>query len=227
MPSIALLTHTSAATANTTSVTTSAINTSGASLLVMVVAQWQSRTFGTISDSKSNTWSKLTARSVAGSVRETLAYVANPTIDSAQTFTYTSAGLDDYPAICVASFSNVATTTPLDQQNGGTGSGTTFQPGSVTPTQDNELLVTGLGQQSTPNTISIDSSFTVTDQQAYHSGNGNFGAALAYLVQTSAAAANPTWSETVTGFAAIGATIATFKLAPVLSIPRLLLLGVG
>src|SRR5204863_2222713 len=80
------------------------------------------------------------------------------------------------------------------------------QPGSVTPSQDNEVLVTGYGGDTNATTATIDSGFTVSDTFAYVGGS-NMGGSAAYLIETTAGAKNPTWSAGVNG----PAIIATFK----------------
>jgi len=77
---------------------------------------------------------------------------------------------------------------------GGTGQ-TDFQPGSITPTEGNELLLVYLGLDDPADTgspqFSADSGFTVLDASDVVPAS-NYGGVGAYLVQTSPAAINPT-----------------------------------
>lgn len=203
---IALLTNTGqAGTQN--GVTTGAIDTSGASLIV-VNASWYNGTTadGTLTDSASNTWSLLTKKSLAVSISNRLFYCANPITSATHTFTYN--GTSIFPSLDVSSFSGAATSSPFDVENGATGSGTTVQPGTVTPSENGELIVSGTAF-SIIATVSIDSSLTITNQTNFSAG-ANEGGALAYLVQSTAAAINPTWTSSASQVAFI-ATIATFK----------------
>ncbi len=198
---ITLLTHVCAFSGDTNTVTTTTINTTGATLLVVTISDYQAALAQAVpSDSKMNTWTSLTTYNADLSVRVTTSYVANPTVGTLHTFTAT--GSVAYPSICVASFSGVVSMSPLDQQHGqgGVAAATTLQPGSITPSQNNELVITGLAFD-TSGTVSIDSGFTITDQTDYMPGAA-FGAALAYIVQTTAGAVNPTWTFAMANAAA-------------------------
>lgn len=188
--------HVAAPASDTQHITTAAINTSGTKLLVAVVAQYQlvGANPSFISDSKGNTWTGLTGQEIASSVRETIYYVANPIVGSNHTFSYNS-GFADFPAMCVASFFEVPTSTPFDQQTGSTAtSTTTFRPGLVAVSQDNEFVIAGLGWDVASTTMSIDSDFSIIDQVNYV-GGANFGAALAYKSQVPNG--NPVWTAGV------------------------------
>jgi hypothetical protein len=198
---ITLVDHIGAASADTFSVTTGAINSTGANFLAAAVADLTTHPGTDPSDSKGNSWTVLTETTVSN-VRLRLMYAKNATTGSGHTFTASSAEAE-FPAAAFAAFANVHTVTPFDVENGGsTSGGTTVQPGSITPGTDHELVLTGVGISGTPSTMSIDGGYTITDEVDFN-GGVNFGVALAYLVQTSAAATNPTWTGTaVTSYAA-------------------------
>jgi hypothetical protein len=198
---ITLIAHVVAQTTGGSNVTSSAIDTTGATLLVMVTCDNGDNT--AISDSKGNTWSHLTLQdSGSGGGRTQLHYVVSPTVGSGHTFTHNTSG--HFPALAVAAFSNGGI---FDAENGNkTASATTLQPNSVTPTQDNELIIFGLGDARTT-TASVNVG-TITDQLALAPGVA-FAIALAYEVQTAATARNPTWTWTTA--AREQAVIATFK----------------
>jgi hypothetical protein len=179
-PAPTRLASTVASSANTTTVSTSAINTTGASLIVAIVAYYVST--GVFADSAGNIWTHATESSTPGCA---LYYCINPTTSATHTFSIAGGS---YPAIAVAAFNN---TGPLDLSiRGATGN----QPGSGTPTYNGELLVTGYAcNQSASGPYTVGSSFTITNQASPVSGEA-IGVALAYLVQSTATAVNPTWA---------------------------------
>jgi len=108
-----------------------------------------------------------------------------------------------------AAFSG-SSASPFDQQNGAASTGlvTSQQPGSITPTANNELIVTLFGDSNCSSIPTIDSGFTITDAIAYN-GSSNYGGAVAYLFQNTATAINPAWSITSSGNTV--SSIASFK----------------
>src|SRR4051812_9792279 len=84
--------------------TSGAIDTSGANFLVAVVASY-SVGDTTVTDSKSNTWTQLTARDEINTtlVRNRIWYAKNATVGSGHTFS--DAVSSSFPSICVAAFS--------------------------------------------------------------------------------------------------------------------------
>jgi hypothetical protein len=200
-----LFAHVAGSSAGGPGFTTSSLDTTGANLIVVLVSDYLPSST-TLSDSRSNTWTPLTAKNGSSQSRLQLYYCYAPTTDAAHTFTVSNSG-GSYPAISVLALSGAANS-PFDVENGGsTGSASSLQPGSVTPSVDNEIVITGLGGV-TQGTMSINSGFTISDQFAY---NGSaFGSSLAYLVQTTATAENPTWSWNG-GANEATAVIATFK----------------
>lgn len=214
-----------AQSANQSGFTSGAIDTTGANLIVVHAGWYEGVTTDvTLSDSYGNTWTPLTAQRIGASLYGTsrLFFSVGPTVGAGHTFTI--AGAATFCSIEVAAFSGAASS-PFDQQNGSvmTSSSSpvlTYQPGSVTPTEDNELVVSGvMGRDNAGvQTYSIDSSFTISNQNA---GVANFAlsSAMAYKIQTTAGAENPTW--TVGTSDRLAATIATFKAAAVASDPLL------
>ncbi|HEX7769696.1 MAG TPA: hypothetical protein VF422_06670 [Dokdonella sp.] len=205
------ITGAKAGSADGDTVTTSGINTAGADLLVAIVAQESAVADAAFSDSKGNTWTKLTGQTE--SPGKSVLYWCRPTsVGSGHTFTATQSS--SRPSVCVEAWSGSATS-PFDQQNGAHSSdgGATLATGSVTPTQDNELVIAGAAARG-QTVSSIDGGFTLANSQAGSATND--GAAIAYLVQTSATAANPTWTFGTAGSIKM-ALIATFKQAPVTS----------
>jgi hypothetical protein len=200
---IALVTHVSGSSSGGAGFTTSSVDTTTANLLVAVIGDLN--TGSTISDSKSNTWTNIFSSSASG-VGYALYYVKNASVGSGHTFTLTASG--QFPALCVAAFSGADTTAPLDQTNSLlAGNNSSLQPGSITPAANNEVAITAVATAAATS-MSIDSSYSITDQVAF-SGGTHFGAALAYIIQTSASATNPTWTSTGGNMNGVG--IASFK----------------
>lgn len=190
---------------DTNSPTTSAIDSTGGDLLVLAWAQDNANTTrATPSDSKSNTYVGMTQKNFSASAAS-MFYVASPTVGSGHTASYTQSGA--YPTIALLAFSG-AHATPLDQESTNSGSGTSLQPGSITPTEDNCLIVCILAHEGATS-ISIDSGFTIVESLPFL-GPAE-GLAVAYKIQTTAAAVNPTWSWS--GSTNAGSCIASFKAA--------------
>lgn len=203
---IAHVVSTAAGSVGGAPVTTGAIDTTGANLIVVSVSFYNT-TAPALTDSKGNTWTALTARTTATNPGVRLFYCYNPTVGSGHTFTATQAV--SFPTIGVSAFSGVAAS-PFDQESGAStsGAGTTYQPGSITPSENNCLLVTTVSTNTTTHTIN--SSFVIggtVDQ----SGGNHMGGGIAYKIQTTAGAENPTWSYTASSSRA--AAMASFKAA--------------
>lgn len=182
-------------------VTTDAIDTTGANLLVVSLAKNGTPTV-TLSDSKGNTWTALTERSSSSQYNQ-LYYCLAPVVGSGHTVTATYSGAA-YHVVGVAAFSGVAA---FESQSGFAGaSGTSRQPGSVTPVANGALIVSALNCGA-GTAISINSGFTA--QALSYSVGHNIGSGLAYLAQSTAAAVNPTWTWTTSG--ANASTIAVFS----------------
>lgn len=204
---ITLVTHTSCTNAPT-GCTTPVVNTTGATLIVLAADFYVLGGAGTVSDSNSNTWIALTQFDGAGT-SATLFYCAPCTVGAGQTFTIS--GATNYPVLSVQAFSGTTTTGTFDgNQNGATGSLTTLQTGSVTPSEANALIVSSAAWISV-SSATINSSFTRDDYNDYHSGadGSNVGGAMAWLVQTAATAVNPTWTLAATTTTTVN--IAAFK----------------
>jgi len=209
---IAYITGTSAG-GTASSCTTSGIDTTGANFIVLAIGYQQGST-PSISDNKSNTWNALTISSTAGAQACRIYYAINPTVGSGHTFS--NGGTNNYSTVSVLAFSGVDTSAPFDQQNGANNNSATIQTGSVTPTQNNEVCIAAvawnLNRTTEPPTIN--SSFTGVQGTTFSSGN-HYGGAIAYLIQTTATATNPTWN--FTNAWTNSARIATFKAAAVTS----------
>jgi hypothetical protein len=188
--------------------TTAGIDTTGATLIVLFVHQ-DTAAQG-VSDSKGNTWTSLTSQT--GGVSGTnntgrLWYCVNPTVGSGHTFSAAVA----YGAIAALALAGNAAV-PFDQENGSgsTSSVTSRQPGSITPSEDDCIVVAGTGIGGSNSNHAIDGGFTIAGDLNGISGT-QYGGFIAYLIQTSATAANPTSSWTTSNVSA--SVIASFKAA--------------
>lgn len=184
------------------SVTTSNIDTTGSSLITVVLASASGA--NAITDSASNSWSSLTAYGAGPQVR--IFYKVSPTTSATHTF---STG-DFAASICVIAFSG--TGGYGSQETGASnGSGTTLATGSITPAVNNTLLVTGFTHNNNSGTpdASVDSSFSEQADVAANAGN-NVACAIAYKVQTTATAENVTWSQPNGGAISKATGIAVF-----------------
>jgi hypothetical protein len=194
----ALVVHESASGSTSNGITSAAINTTGADLIVVIAAESGSN--GALSDSKSNTWVQLARQTDSFGRSCTFYYAWNAIVGTGHTFTI--GGTSNFPSLLIAAYSGSRTSSnPYDTPHltqASQSSGNTFQIGSVTPGANNELVVSGVHAGGTV-AMTIDSSFTITDQVA----DGNFGhesGGQAYLIQTTAAATNPTWTQTSGAF---------------------------
>jgi hypothetical protein len=199
--------HGQAASNATATVT---INSTGADFLVVAVAYFSIGSAPSVTDNKSNTWVQRTAylNTISGADAVEIWYLQNGAVGSNHQI---SVGTSRYNTISVEGFSGSATN-PYDTESGNIGDSTAGQPGSITPAGANELLIAALASDST-NTggTGIDSSFTLTDTNNGGTSGINFGGSIAYLIDSSGSAIDPTWSWTGTGNFAT--SIASFKAA--------------
>lgn len=181
---------------------TSGVDTSGSTLIVANVPFFDvGGGEGSLTDFYSNTWTKVRLDEF-GFVANDIYYCKNPTVGAGHTFSASHT----YDALNVIGFAGTDLSSPLDQQS----AAHSVQPGSITPGQANEVLVCALCFYP-DGTQSIDSGFTVANKQPYNSGV-NMGGAIAYLIETTATAKNPTWS-TNTSYTDNIAVILSFKAA--------------
>lgn len=197
------------ATGPSTGCTTAAFNSSGATLAVLGSASWEGGDTPSHTDSASNTYSSLTAQSNVGLVECRITYCANPTTSA--THTATVSGTNTYCNAIFSVYSGVLLASPFDQQNGNkTTSGAAITVGSITPTDNNELIVTIIGRAGTGGSETINESMTIMGRLTGVVGQA-YTVAHAYKVQTTAAAINPTWTLTSDSGVDIAAAIASFK----------------
>lgn len=183
--------------------TTADIDTTGSNLLIAIGFAYNLVPNNQdLTDSRSNTWNLGTtyASPGDGSVFVRMYWSIPSSVGSGHNFTYAEG--DTFPGLAVLAVSG-AHASPLDNQGGAGGSGiTTLSPGSLTPSEDNCLLVTGLNSDfGTSNTVS---GWNVVAQNA----TGQYcGGGLAWKIQTTAGAENPAWTWSGADFAAANLTI--------------------
>lgn len=211
---IALVTSVEYHGAVSTGGTTGTLTTTGATLLIVgVAAAYGGLPGATVSDSKSNTWNALTTHRYdnggAYGTASRLYYAQNPTVGTGHTFTV--AGTEIYPAIFVQAFSGTALTSVYDgQENGQTATAvTTLATGSVMPSLNSCVCVVVICHGATAN-VTIDGGFTISNTYIQTGVPGTpYGGSMAYLIQTVATAANPSYSWTTSSEAAT--SIAVFR----------------
>lgn len=181
--------------------TTASINTTGANFIA-ISAAYASVT--SVTDSKGNTYTGLTARTSSGAVNR-LYYCENAVVGSGHTFTIAGS----VASLSVGAFAAVLTSSSFDVQNGNVpASGVSCATGSITPSVVNELLIAGLMAAGTTSAETIDNGFVIYEFFRYAAG-ANYGSFLAYLVDAANSAINPTFSWTTSQSCA--GTIASFK----------------
>lgn len=193
--------------------TSAAIVTTGATSLIRAISCSVGATL-TLTDSFNNTWLPLNAYSLSGSGDSEVQfyYAEGVVVGAGHTFTVTGPALS-YASENIFAFKGIKAAAPFDIQNGASAAVGPLQPGAVTPSQVNSLIVSALSWYNTGGAAvaSVDSGFTITDQNPVNA-SANFGNAAAYMIQGSpAAAVNPTWSLTSSGFVDVSAAIAVFK----------------
>lgn len=193
---VVLVSHAaSPASGGTNSCATASTSTAGANFIVVGLG-FNGAATHTIADSFSNSWVPGLATSADVNAGASQMYWCFKCTTGAA-HTITVSGTSVLCAITMQAFSGVKSfSTPFEGQNGSTnGVSTTATPGSLTPNNIGDLLVTTLQDSAVGGTASINTGFTITDQVAFN-GSSNFPCALAYLVATAATPTNPTWTFT-------------------------------
>ncbi len=188
-----------AATGLDDGVTTDSVDTTGANLIVL-----SGDGFGddavACSDNKSNTWLSAVAYDADSNRKIKIFYVYSPTVGSGHTFTLIAPRAK---SLSMSAWSGAASS-PLDQTSAGGNNGAasaTFTVGSITPPENDELVIVAMSAEGTTDPpFSINGGFTMATNVAGVTA-ASFASGMAYLVQTSAAASNPT----VTSLFGIGA----------------------
>lgn len=203
-----LLASTSIASTGCSSVTTSSIDTTGCNLIILSISIGDD---SIPTDSNSNIWAGLSTRFAGGgsSARVKIYYCLSPTVGSGHTFTVTSTNC---PSIQVLAFSGAKSSLVFDVENGNQGTASTsVTTGSISPVEDNELIIAAVTIDGASGTVSEDSGFTEAFESLFSTSN-HYGLVTAYKIQTTAGAENVTFSWS--GAVHSGSVIASFKSEP-------------
>jgi hypothetical protein len=107
--------------------------------------------------------------------------------------TFTASNANRCAGIAVLAFSGTDTSAPLDQStSASTASGLSQASGSITPTTDNQVVVT-LYAGNSQSVNNPPTSFTAGDTANFNPGVA-YAVASAYEIQTTATARNPSWT---------------------------------
>ncbi len=188
----------SSATGN--NVTSDAIDTRSSTFIIVSIASDDSASHPTLTDSKGNSWTPVTAKDDGiGSYIQSW-FCSHPAVDQFHTFTATSSG--KVPTIMVQSWdlgSGKTGVLDVEAQNSGS-SGTGGQTGSVTPSFSDDLLVVAICAYFSSGGFSLNLSYIVSDSAAVT--GGSVGAAMGYK-DGGSGATNPAFNwSTSTNFAA-------------------------
>jgi hypothetical protein len=180
-----LIAHTNAHGPSGAGVTTTAINTTGANVIVVFVDQVYGSP-ATISDSQGNTWRTLTNNGYGAAFS-----CLSCNVSSSHTFSESS-NASPYPMIVAVLAFAVSGTAGIDDSSSNVAYGqSSLQTGSITTTVSGDLLVTAVGGWCTLSSMSVNSGFTIVET-SQDTANACF--ADAWQVQSAAGAINPTWT---------------------------------
>lgn len=185
---ITLVASGAAGSTNAQTVDLPSLNSTGASIGFLCTSSSGSLA---MFDNKGGTFTELETQ--GPSIEARLIKITGATWGTGHVVSLGTGGATRTPAGAVAFFSGV-TMHGAAVKIGDTG--TTFQPGSVTPGAANNVAVTCLASGAAI-TESINNGFIIANQFDYTDPN-NLGVALAYKIQTSATNVDPVWTSSAT-----------------------------
>ena len=180
------------------------LDTTGADLVVVGFVHDPGSGTVTVSDSKGNTWIPLTPRSNTVVTQLWYARPSNSSFVGASHIIAFGAAATFYASGYVAAFSG-ANASPFETETGLATGGSTLQPGNINPGHDNELIVSAVSVFGTAPTVS---GMAMLDASSF-TGSQFYGGGMAYVIQTTAAAINPTWA----GGALLSPVMASFTVS--------------
>lgn len=194
-------------------VTTDAADFSAATFIIVNCSWYTGSTAnGTLTDSTgANTYNALTRMTVEN-IATRMFWTIPAAVSGSMTFSYN--GTDIFPSIQVLGFTGNHAS-PFDQESAGgstTISSTAF-PGSLTPSEDNCLIVTSEVNENNSGGGAATISGTFTAHAVNYSGGNSEGGGIAYLIQTTAEAVNPAWNIVNVAAGGFAAIQASFKAA--------------
>lgn len=179
----ALLTHTQKDAA-LSPITTTAIDTTGATIIVVQLSTAQTGT--NFSDSQSNRWVQVYPTASAGAQFSAMVFCVNPITSASHTFTLSAGSFPSMAVVCFSGTLGALVSTQAKTAN----PATTITFPSITPSANGALWVAGFcgGQNKT---LAIDSGFTMIENAG---GTNGQKVGLAYLIQGTAGALTPTFT---------------------------------
>lgn len=188
--------------------TTAPIDTTGATLLVAVIAT-NTGTPPAIVDSYGNTWIGLTARigTGSGNVIGRMFYVAQPKVGAGHTF---STGGCYQPSLCVLAYSGLGPVPFAGTENGAGGQGTSLSTGPVTPVSAGDLMLSAFAGDTATGVDAL--AFAMPVIEPFRLGV-NYGSAMVEDARLVGTAATLIWTQTVTNINGIAVMLATFRAA--------------
>lgn len=174
--------------------TTSSTNFTGANLFYISCHYYGSLS-GVATDSQGNTYTSLTGQQNGGFGSWVQLFRATGTASSSMTH----ACPGGTAGVTIAYGFSSGSPTYESQSGAVAPSGGTIQPGSLTCSVNGCLYVTAMTLDQGGTTPTINSGFSSPDGIA-SVGGVNCGGFFSYLIQTTAAATNPTWDPNLTGF---------------------------
>lgn len=173
------------ASTNKNTCTSTSMDTTNANFIYLEVSDTGNGTNTTVvSDSVSNTYTAITTYTF-GANRVSTWYSTSPIVSSTHTFTASNSNAG--PVLCVAAFSGMSTT-PFDTVVGNN----LNVPGTLTPTNNNELLITALSLSTVTNTTS-QYGWQLLGQSGSNTNCG--GGAFAFKRAATKKATTITWSS--------------------------------
>lgn len=213
---VTVVAHAAAGTAGAAGSTTAAIDTTGATLIVIGTV-YDSAKNPTISDSKGNTWTALTSTDIgSGNGRTQLYYCLNPVVGLLHTFSSLQAA--SAASIAVIALSGTAGASAFDQQNAAVQNGAVSTKAVTWNTTAADEAIIAILNILVTDTPTLTAGWTREDTVAIVGGQ-HFGITLGFINQATATSGTLTWNWT-TG-SAVGTSIASFAVkAPAAAVLR-------
>lgn len=196
---VVLIDSTIKGSADGDTVTTDPIDTTGANLIVLAVAQYDS--FGVITDTYSNTWTRAAGSQLGFFATVEFFYCLSPIVGSGHTFTHTPDNLGKRPTIAATAWSGAGTV--IERENTASNSGTVATTNEI-PVTNGSLIVTVASAENT-DTLTVDSPYSILDQVSYSVGL-HASLSTAYDIVSADGDVSSTWRWT-TSTGASGAAI--------------------
>jgi hypothetical protein len=207
-----LVAHTAKGSANGNTVTTDAIDTTGADMIVLAMSEYSSGE--PISDSYGNTWTTMGALGFGFFGTIAFFYCLAPTAGAGHTFSCLPVPTGKQPALAVSAWSSIVAL--MDHGNTASATGTSADTDPLTPTAVGQLLVSALVIENA-DTVSA-GAWTILDQIPA-SASFHPSIALAWNLSPSLSAmhASWTWANNSANHSAIIARFSTTSSGPTLT----------